>query len=487
MDNPVFPSLVQGVIAAVLVASLSDIAAANVTSGCPTGKWVKANTDSLSFRWRLGNRDKTCEIMNPEALTEQGAVVVGCLPGTNGGTYIVEPIAKTFNNCFSFDQNRVSLPARSFVVQEEAPPRRPNPREDAIAASQQKSKQVSGAASSPSTTAQPLSEEERKASALESYRRGDPVSVLLDDLMIENTGIKSSDDIDRYHLCLLSQSSREKSQRQKYYENYRAMIAFANRSFRVPIGLLTCTCGRESRFAADAKNGGATGVCQATGSFLTEVNKWISRPGPIQNEWRSYLESLEGRLESPSCRNLPITKEMIARCPSLGLGTSAIYLRHIFARFEGKRDDQMREEDWARQSVESFAVASGAYNVGVTFADNVLEGVVDRKRWPQELLRKTCQSWLVRSEDPRKRKNELARAEGKFGELKNHLVALRNCLQKDNYLDHQGKPMGGDCGGSAVEKERQVASLQKFRQSLPARCEQGQIRPGPATDSQGRD
>lgn len=452
---------------------------------CPTGKWVKATTTEVRFPWRLGNRNKECRILNPEVLRDQGAVVVGCIPSERGDSYIVEPLARTVNDCFSFEQSRFSLPARSFAVQDEPPPakagavnrRLPRDRDEVAA---EAPAVASTGVVAPTGSTPRWTEEERRANELESYRRGDAVSVLLDDLMIENTGIKGSQDIDRYHMCLLSQNPGEKTQRQKYYENYRAMIAFANRTFRVPIGLLTCTCGRESRFAADAKNsGGATGVCQATGTFLNDVNKWISRPGRLQNEWRSYIDSLGDRLEHSSCRNLPVTKEMITRCPSLGLGTSAIYLRHIFARFEGKRDE-MSEEDWARQSVESFAVASGAYNVGVTFADNVLDGVVDRRRWPQQLLKKTCESWLVRSSNPAQRRRELARAEDKFKELKGHLVALRNCLQKENYLDHQGNPMRGECGGSDAQKQQQLAGLERFRTSLPARCEGGQVTGAPA-------
>lgn len=466
---------------------------------CPVGRWVKATTTEMQFPWRLGNTNKECQIMNPEALVNQGAVVVGCVPGERGTSYIVEPQSRILNNCFSFEQKRFSFPASSFAVQAEAPPvrtaevsRRIQPRADNLPATSPDTSLAAPSGTTEASETAPVNrrwtDEERRQNQLDSYRRGDPVSVLLDDLMIENTGIKGSEDIDRYHMCLLSQNPGEKSQREKYYENYRAMIAFANRSFRVPIGLLTCTCGRESRFDGRAKNGGATGVCQATGSFLTEVNKWIARPGKIQNEWRAYIDSLGDRLEHSSCRNLPVTKEMIARCPSLGLGTSSIYLRHIFARFEGKRDE-MSDEDWARQSVESFAVASGAYNVGVTFADNVLDGVSDRKRWPQHLLKKTCESWLVRSEDPAKRRRELARAEDKFKELKNHLVALRNCLQKENYLDHQGNPMRGECGGTEAQKKKQVAGLERFKSSLPARCEHGQVlnsRPA-AADNDARD
>lgn len=426
--------------------------------------------------------NKDCRILNMESLENQGAVVTGCIPSRRGMSYIVEPQSRLVNDCFSFEQRRFSFPASAFTVQSEPAPLRAD-----IAAGDRRITPRRDTETSPSTVTsgtgvrtndganRPWTDAEREANKIETYRRGDPVSVLLDDLMIENTGMKSSQDIDRYHMCLLSQTKGENAQRTKYDEDYRAMIAYANRNFRVPIGLLTCTCGRESRFDSSAKSGGATGVCQATGSFLDEVNKWIARPGKIQNEWRSYIDSLGARLEHSSCKNLPVTKEMIVKCPALGLGTSAIYLRHIFARFEGNKKDEMSEEDWSRQSVESFAVASGAYNVGVTFADDVLDGVNDRKRWPQHLLKKTCESWLVNSEDPAKRRQQLARASHKFSELKNHLVALRNCLQKENYLDHQGKPMRGECGGTEAQKQKQLAGLERFKSSLPARCEGGQV------------
>lgn len=442
---------------------------------CPVGRWVKSSDTDFRFNWRLGKINKECRILNPQVFAEKGAIVAACVPGERGETYFVEPLGRTINDCHSMDQPRLALPAEKFTVQNEPPPtptsfKRTQPASIfPIAAVSRDGK---------STPA------ERIELAKKSYQRGDGIAAKLDDLMVENTGIKSSTEIDEYTSCMLSQTSRESEARKKYQENYRAMIAFASRTYRVPIGLLSCTCGRESRYASSAQNDGATGLCQATGGFLEEINKWINKPGAAQNEWRDYIDSLGARLEHSSCRNTPITKEMIKLCPSLGLGTSAIYLRHIFARFEGKsKDSDMGEADWGRQSVESFAVASGAYNVGVSFADNVLDGVTNRKGWPNHLLKKTCESWLVRSDDPVKRKIQLDRAKNKFSEVKNHLVAVRNCLQKDNFLDHQGNPMNGACGGTDAQKKKQLASLQKFKSSLPVRCESGHTSNAPVSSN----
>lgn len=442
---------------------------------CPIGKIVKTEgvVEDLEFRWRMNSTDKQCRILNPQVFRVRGGKVVGCSESDGVQKYMIEPRGTVVTDCFTFQPQRLVFPADRFYVElppaahgAPIPPKRKSSGPGAISVAEQK-----------------------RLDAIEAWNGGDNIATAIDDSNNENTGAKTSEGIYKFHSCLLSEDGTEQTQKKKYLENYRALISYANREFQVPISLLTCTCGRESRFEAGARNpGGAAGICQATGPFIDEINSFIAKPGPLRDQWKAYLISTQGRGEPEDCRALnadgsplPLTKARVVRCPSLGLGSAAMYLRHIFARLEGKRH-VMTIEDWQKQNVASFVAASGAFNVGVSFADSVLNGV-DRSHWPEVLLTRTCQSWRVTSANPAERKKQLQRAQDKFYELRGHLIALRNCLQKDNYLNHQGEPLGGECADLKISQQSQLASFKAFDESLPAGCDMGRITKAPALRS----
>lgn len=320
----------------------------------------------------------------------------------------------------------------------------------------------------------------------ERERLVNPIDTLLGDQKVESTGTKSFKGVEGYHICLLSQYPKEAKQLNDYYNKYSGMFVMAERTFGVPTNLLACTCGRESRFDGKAKHGaGATGLCQATDVFLNEINAWLN-PGPRKNEklrkeWASYLSRIEDRLEDPSCKTFNVTKALIAKCPALGLGTASMYLRHISSRLmpPGHPVDKMSDKDWSQQSLETMVIASGAYNTGISFFDKILEGNTNRKAWPYHVLKKTCESWGVRKDaNPAQRNAQLKTATAKFKELKGHMVALRNCLQKDSYLDHHGKPMGGQCKTNPADQQKQIAGLNRFKSSMPENCHMGRVESG---------
>lgn len=436
-----------------------------MAQNCPVGQSVQTEgLANLSFQWSLDakSRSKNCRVLNPEALRDHGARIVGC----SGSNYILEPLAPISTDCFAYQPARVSLPASAF----QAPVPEIIPPAPAISDSREIGR---------GTYTPPLTALEREEVNREMKRSGDSLAVFMDDLHHEGTGIKSSQEIKNYHDCLLSEGrymrngkevDLEKAQREAYNESFRANIGLAYRHFGVPVSLLSCTCGRESRFNADLRHGkGAAGACQATGAFVDEVNRFINKDPKVRREWQAYLSSV--KLESPDCAKTPITKDRVVACPSLAIGTTAIYMRHIMGRLIGYPDlERMSPLDWEKQNLNTYVALSGAFNVGVTFADEKLSGVSNREDWDRVLLAKTC-NWLVRSEDPAERARQAQRAQEKFQEARGHLIAIRNCLQKGSNLNHQGKPMGGACALPAGEQQKQLKDFENYKARLPASCQ----------------
>ncbi len=264
----------------------------------------------------------------------------------------------------------------------------------------------------------------------------------------QENNLKTVAEVEKYHRCLLH-SERERNQQATYLEQYRFMIESAAEAFNVPITLMSCLCGRESRFdAGAASHTGVVGLCQATRANLEDVEKWRSTIPEIGAAWRTYVDRLGTRLEDASCANAMVTRELLAKCPSLSFGAAAIYLSYANSRVG---EDSFRMHAWDDLSIQSLTAFASAYNVGVGFTAQSLEGL-DRSRFAPELLRDTCGRFGA----------------GKFRELKNHMVALRACMQGGSWLDHQGKPMGGECASTTTAAEQ--AQLQRFINALPQAC-----------------
>lgn len=287
--------------------------------------------------------------------------------------------------------------------------------------------------------------------------RKDPLFLLLNDLMAQENKLKSVEGLEKYHSCLLSQPW-EKKQNQVYKDKYRHVMQHAATSFSVPLPLLTCLCGRESRFKTDAVSSTSVkGLCQTTARTLKDVEKWRREIPEVKQAWAGFVDRLDSTLEHKDCATAKITSETIARCPSLGFGAASIYLLYANARVE--KNERFKNVSWQTHDLESLITISAAYNVGVELTDKALTDV-NKQKWQRTLLNSTCSQF---SKDKK-------RAKSKFKELKEHMIALRSCLQEDNWLDHQGKPLKAECKMSEAMEKHQLARLAKFEGSIPTEC-----------------
>jgi hypothetical protein len=294
---------------------------------------------------------------------------------------------------------------------------------------------------------------EPEITTLDPMAAGDirSITTIIESREGELNGFKTVDQLDKYHSCLLSGKSKQ-AQQEKYEDKYRYVIEKATKSLGVPMALLTCLCGRESMFKASATSStSVTGICQNTSANLSDVQKWISRKGSnLQRQWKNFLGEIGDRLEHSDCKNGKLTPDLVNRCPALGFGAAAVYLKYAYSRIEGTGN--IGQLSWNATSLEALVTMAAAYNVGVGRGLNLKK--LSQKKWEKAILAETCKK----------------DGNGKFEELKGHIVALRSCLLADNWLDHQGKPLGGECReyNTPEALKRQKAKLAKFEASLPS-------------------
>lgn len=289
--------------------------------------------------------------------------------------------------------------------------------------------------------------------------RDNVIGLMINDMNAGDNKLKTADQIEKYHRCLLSGKS-ERSQGKSYDELYKHQIAVATESFNVPVGMLTCLCGRESRFDARSANGesSARGICQAMSDSLSDVKRWISEIPALKNSWQGYLGRLGKRLEHADCATSPLNAELLMRCPSLGLGVASVYLSYVYSRVE--KSGSLTKNQWDAQGLETIVSVAGSYFAGPGFADKALKSK-NRAAWPASLMESQCNF-------AKEKKKDQAWVNTRLNTLRNHMVSVRNCVQADNWLDHQGKPLRGECessGSAAQQKE-----LDKFRASLSMSC-----------------
>ena len=287
--------------------------------------------------------------------------------------------------------------------------------------------------------------------------RKDPIVVLINDMVASENNLKNLENVEKYHSCLLS-NPWEKKQNEIYKQKYRHSIQEAAHAFDVPLPLLTCLCGRESRFKNQAtSHTGVKGLCQTTGNTLKDIEKWRTTIPEVSKAWEYFVKGLGKDLENPGCAKAKLTPETLAVCPSLGFGAAAIYLQYANSRIE--KNEKFKNVNWQARDLETLVTIAASYNVGVELTDKALDSV-NKNKWQRTLLSATCQQFS----------KDKSRAKAKFKELKGHMVALRSCIQDDNWLDHHGKPLKAECTKSEAINQHQKSRLARFEASIPTDC-----------------
>jgi hypothetical protein len=282
--------------------------------------------------------------------------------------------------------------------------------------------------------------------------RSDPLGLLLSDLAAEENKLKKVTDVEKYHNCLLGKKW-EKGQKEDYQDVYRYMLEDASLAFGVPHSLLSCLCGRESRFLSKAVSfSGVKGLCQTTEDLLTDVRKWKEVIPEVKKDWNKYIQALGKKIEHPECAKMQLSSKALKKCPSLGFGVASIYLKYAYAKIE--ENEKFGDVYWETQSLQTLVSLAAAYNVGVELSDRAL-AKSKKNSWGTNLLKATCKRFGPK----------------KFREAKSHMMALRSCLQSDNWLDHHGKPLGGECAISKKEEAALKDRLASYESSLPKDCE----------------
>jgi hypothetical protein len=298
-------------------------------------------------------------------------------------------------------------------------------------------------------------------SAAAYSQRDNAIGLMINDFEAKDNKLKTAGEIEKYHRCLLSDKA-ERPNEAAYDGHYKFLIAQATETFDVPVGMLTCLCGRESRFEANEVNdeSGATGICQSLDGSLADVERWRQTNPKIKAAWQSFVTHLGPKLEDASCATQPLSPPLLKRCPSLGLGVASIYLKFVYSRVQ--RNADFGDTTWSAQSVDTLTTVAGAYYAGAGVADKALHGLADRSMWNRAMMHQVCVNAKAKGMTPDWMHTRLST-------LRNHMQAVRNCIMAGNWLDHQGNPMGGEC--KDANADAQVKSMKTFRDSLPVECE----------------
>jgi hypothetical protein len=112
-----------------------------------------------------------------------------------------------------------------------------------------------------------------------------------------------------------------------------------------------------------------------------------------------------------------------------------------------------RDDEWSANGLDTLVTLAASYNVGVGFTDKALRHA-QRQSWGRKLLNSTCDKFGA----------------AKFKEVKGHMLSLRSCMKEDSWLDHQGKPLRGECEMDELTERNQLRSLAAYEGSLPGSC-----------------
>lgn len=262
----------------------------------------------------------------------------------------------------------------------------------------------------------------------------------------QSNGFKQIGHLEKYHRCLLT---GKKNQYDNYVTRYRDIIENASEAFGLPMALLTCSCGRESLFDAKAtSHTNVKGICQNVGASLEDVSRWINIKGSaVQKRWKRFLTLLGDKIEYKSCLRAELSQRTVEHCPSLGLGAAAVYYSYLYK--EATEEESIGNASWDSKSLDTLITLAAANNVGPARV-KALQGK-KKDKWAKALLAETC------------KKDGVA----KFNEVKDHMLALHSCLIDGSWLDHQGKPLAGEC--SKLNGPESLAKQQSARAAFAGR------------------
>jgi hypothetical protein len=398
--------------------------------------------------------------------------IVGCYPASDYPEFLKLKTPQGWTHkCFATPPESIVVPAREFIVRDNKrvwpfrpgsllPFPQPLPMEKAAKAEDCPPLLVP-VESAPVEPVIPAKEKQMvnlPVTNVQYYaERKNAIVVLINDLVAAENNLKTLESVEKYHGCLLSQPW-EKEQNKIYKQKYRHSLQQAADSFQVPLPLLTCLCGRESRFKkAAVSNTGVKGLCQTTGNTLIDIEKWRSTIPEVNKAWNDFVSGLGKDLEQPWCAKAKLNSQTLAACPSLGFGAGAIYLQYANSRVE--KNERFKNVHWQTHELDTLVTLAAAYNLGVGLTVKALRDV-NKNKWQRTLLNATCQQFS----------KDKVRAKSKFKELKGHMVALRSCLQEDNWLDHHGNPLGGECTMDERAIQHQKSRLARFEATIPKEC-----------------
>lgn len=376
---------------------------------------------------RYGYRNCTVE---KDEIVGTPLEIVGCDPwrGDPNMLFVKVPEGWT-NKCFSYPQKILRVYANQFEFQKKEAPA-PAPAELADCAEEQEE------------TLDP-----DIAAGMSSILR------IIESDYAQMYGFKQIGHLEKYHRCLLTGAGK-KNQYDNYVSRYREIIEDASTAFKLPMALLTCSCGRESMFDAKAvSHTNVRGICQNIGPSLSDVNRWINIKGSeIQKRWQHFLQLLGDKIEYKSCLRAELNQRTVEHCPSLGLGAASVYFSYLYK--EATEEESIGKASWDSKHLETLITLAAANNVGPARL-KAIHGK-KRERWAKALLKETCDK----------------DGAGKFEEVREHMLSLHSCLMEGSWLDHQGKPLAGECKrlNTPESVAAQKADRAAFAAQLPSSC-----------------
>ncbi|MCO5142515.1 MAG: hypothetical protein M9962_05435 [Oligoflexia bacterium] len=400
-------------------------------ASCPVGEVIPndVNIDLVFTTFGAQESPRQCTTSTDDL--ELPLQIEGCYPVGGNPEYLVVRAKRAWNNkCFKDPSATFTVKASQFFIM------------------------TSQDAHDLKTCNAAMPESIEKQKEIETVKvlyegRDNPVGLLINDINAAENSLKSVEEIEKYNSCIARQSGQ--SERDNYKESFRFFFEAASVDFGVPLSLMNCLCGRESKFDHKAANGSARGLCQAMEGNLSDINRWIQKVPELKSSWSSYLNRIS-KYSSPSCRTDKLTQSKIMECPELAVGAAAVYLVYGYSRIEG--NGSMRNNIWNSHELSSMIAIGASYNVGVGTAMKAVKRARGRSGWDRALLQQTCDDF----------------SSVKFNEVRGHIVSLRNCMVQGSWLDHQGKLMKGNCVfADDEEKEFHLALAKKYENSLPAK------------------
>ncbi|HMN66936.1 MAG TPA: transglycosylase SLT domain-containing protein [Bdellovibrionales bacterium] len=266
-------------------------------------------------------------------------------------------------------------------------------------------------ASTPETAAVPEWRPEAEP-CLENKSGADSIVAFAKNYRASAGGLKSQKEIDEYVACYAGAGYDD------YVSEYRPLIQKASEHFDVSRELLTCLLFRESQFLPSNKSHtGAVGLGQHIKPNILEVNRLTAKEtqkkkaGRASKTWVGYLRDVRKTMPDAAYCHTQFDDKGDAQCPTASIGAAAVYLQSIekclMKRSTAKTID--------KESTLNFLVAKAVgYNMGDSLACKTVKDNPNVDSWLKMMVRAPADS-------------------KKQDEVQDHINAVRNCLQYDNW------------------------------------------------------